>query len=362
MQSCCISASYLCRKNERVMANTENIKFLQSEKECESWFKIKENGDDVILEFCSKDVVGDIVIPEGVTFIWPPAFGGCSGITSITIPKGVTKVETYSFCNCSGLTSISVASDNPKYDSRNNCNAIIETESNILISGCKNTIIPKSVTSISSGAFAGCTGLTSVRIPDCITSIGCFAFCGCTGLATFSIPQSVKRIDDFCFIKCSGLMSITIPQNVTSIGLSVFSGCNSLSFLSVASGNPKYDSRNNCNAIIETESNALISGCKNTMIPDSVTSIGYGAFEGCSDLTSITIPGNVKKICLGAYRDCSQLVSVTCFARKVPKLGETVFQGLPLDSATLYVPKSSVGAYKRANQWKDFGRIVGIDI
>lgn len=362
MQSCCISTPYLCRKKERVMANIENIKFLQSEKECESWFKIEENGDDVILEFCSKDVVGGIVIPEGVTFIRQPAFVGCSGITSITIPKGVTKVETYSFCNCSGLTSISVASDNPKYDSRNNCNAIIETESNILISGCKNTIIPKSVTSISSGAFAGCTGLTSVRIPDSITSIGCFAFCGCTGLATFSIPQSIKSIDDFCFIKCSGLMSITIPQNVTSIGLSVFSGCNSLSFLSVASGNPKYDSRNNCNAIIETESNTLISGCKNTMIPDSVTSIGYGAFEGCSDLTSITIPGNVKKICLGAYRDCSQLASVTCFARKVPKLGKQVFQGLPLDSATLYVPKSSVGAYKRANQWKDFGRIVGIDI
>ena len=125
---------------------------------------------------------GDLTIPESVTF------RGC--------PYPVTSIGNEAFDGCSGLTSIKVESGNSVYDSRKNCNAIIETATNTLISGCKNTIIPNSVTSIGKGAFEHCTGLTSVTIPNSVTSIGDYAFDGCWGLTSVNIPNSVTSIGD----------------------------------------------------------------------------------------------------------------------------------------------------------------------
>lgn len=135
------------------------------------------------------------------------------------------------------------------------------------------------VTSIGERAFDRCSDLTSVTIPSCVTSIG---------------PQA--------FQDCSGLTSVTIPSNATSIGQWAFHGCSGLNSIIVEDGNTVFDSRNDCNAIIETSSHLLVAGCKNTVIPSNVTSIGWMAFEGCSGLASITIPSNVTKIEGGAFR------------------------------------------------------------
>ena len=143
------------------------------------------------------------------------------------------------------------------------------------------------VTSICSSAFNGCSGLTSVTIGNSVTSIGSSAFNG-----------------------CSGLTSVTIPNSVTSIGDGAFGRCSCLKSIMVASGNTTFDSRSNCNAIIETASNKLIAGCKNTMIPSSVTSIGEYAFSGCSGLTSVTIPNSVTSIGSEAFGGCSGLKKV----------------------------------------------------
>ena len=206
-----------------------------------------------------------IKIPNSVTSIDPWAFRGCTGLTSIEIPRSVTLIWDDAFIGCSGLTSITVESGNPFYDSRNNCNAIILTNTNTLIAGCKNTVIPNSVTTLSYTAFYGCSSLTSIKI-----------------------PKSVMTIPSSAFWDCPGLTSIIVE-----------------------SGNTVYDSRNNCNAIIETNSNTLINGCKNTVIPNSVTSIGGGAFYGCSSLTSIEIPNNVTTIGIEAFLGCDGLTSVT---------------------------------------------------
>ena len=211
--------------------------------------------------FCNCRELASVTIPNSVTSIGGDAFRGCSGLTSITIPNSVTSIGGGAFNGCSGLTSIVVESGNSKYDSRNNCNAIIETLSNKLIVGCKNTVIPNNVTNIGDDAFAGCSGLTSITIPNSVTSIGDYAFRGC-GLTSITIPNSVTSIGDDAFAGCSGLTSITIPNSVTSIGGGAFNGCSGLTSIVVESGNNKYDSRNNCNAIIETSSNKLIVGCK----------------------------------------------------------------------------------------------------
>ena len=106
-------------------------------------------------------------------------FYGCRGLASITIPSNVTSIENGAFRYCDVLTSIIVDSGNATYDSRNGCNAIIETATNTLIAGCKSTIIPNNVTSISYHAFYGCTGLTSITIPNSVTSIGYYVFSFC---------------------------------------------------------------------------------------------------------------------------------------------------------------------------------------
>ena len=229
-----------------------------------------------------------ITIPNSMTSIGSSAFSGCSGLTSIIIPNSVTIIGDGAFSYCSELTSIRVDNNNNIYDSYDNCNAIIETATNKLIAGCKNTTIPNSVTSIGNDAFDGCSGLSSIIIPNSVTIIG-----------------------DGAFSYCSSLTSISIPNSVTSIGIYAFQGCSGLTSINVDSNNRKYDSRDNCNAIIETSSNTLIAGCKNTVIPNFVTSIGKHAFDGCSGLTSITIPTSVTSIGIGAFSWCSGLTSIT---------------------------------------------------
>ena len=364
-----------------------------------------------------------VTIPNSVTTIGYQAFYGCSGLTSVIIGNSVTSIGIYAFDGCTGLTSIVVENGNTEYDSRNNCNALIETATNALIYGCRNTIIPNSVATIGDYAFSDCTGLTSITIPNSVTTIGDYAFQNCTdltsvaignsvttigssafslcnnlvevtinsntiasktytssskisnifgtqvttyiigdsvtsigeyafnacyGLTSVTIGNSVATIGKYAFSRCTGLTSITIPNSVTGIGQSAFDACYGLTSVTIGNsvtsigeeafyvcrgltsiivdnGNQYYDSRNNCNAIIETSTNTLILGCQNTIIPNSVTTIGYQAFRGHSGLTSVVIPNSVTSIDNNAFMLCTGLTSVT-IGNSVTTIGHGVFE------------------------------------
>jgi len=275
----------------------------------------------------------DSNLPKGTTSIGNSAFSGCTGLTSITIPSSVTSIGGYAFDGCTGLTSITIPSSVTS----------IGVSAFDGCTGLTSITIPDSVTSIGIGAFDGCTGLTSITIPSSVTSIGNTAFSGCTGLTSITIPSSVTSIENMAFYECTGLTSITIPSSVTSIGIGAFSGCTNLTNITVDEKNTIYDSRNNCNAIINKETNTLIQGCKTTTILSSVTSIGGYAFSGCTGLTSITIPSSVTSIGNMAFSRCTGLTSIT-IPDSVKSIGFNVFVGCTgLISITIPDSVTSIG-------------------
>lgn len=320
------------------------------------------NGITYIGELAFWDCSGltSITIPNSVTSIGGGAFADCTGLSSMLIPRSVTEIglneEGYPFVGCTSLTFIVVEDGNPIYDSRNNCNAIILTESNELIFGCKNTIIPNDVMTIGYSAFADCTGLTSITIPNSVTSIGGGAFWGCTGLTSVDIPNSVTSIGYGAFEGCTGLTSIEIPNGVMSIEDGAFLSCNNLERIVVEEGNPTYNSTNSCNAIIETKTKKLIVGCMNTVIPNNVTTIGNSAFQNCSGLTSVEIPNSVTSIEYNAFSGCTGLTSIISYILE-PFSIYYCFDNETYENAILYVPAQSIELYRNTDGWNNFKNI-----
>ena len=201
-------------------------------------------------------------------------------INSIFVSKNVNKIVSLGDI-LETVQKIEVDKDKPIYDSRNNCNAIIEKSTNKLIAGCKNTVIPDNVVEIGESAFSG-TGITKINLPD-----------------------GLKKIGNKAFSKCTKLQSLTIPASVSEIGQGIFLSASNITKISVDKNNQKYDSRENCNAIIETATNTLIFGCGKTTVPKDITKIGDYAFSGCKNLEEIKLPDSVTSIGVECFSESS---------------------------------------------------------
>ena len=181
-------------------------------------------------------------------------------------------------------------------------------------------------------------------ITEGTTEIGEMAFAFCDSLKNITIPESVTEIGVKAFSDCTSLESITIPESVTKIGNLAFVRCSSLKSIVVAEGNPAYDSRECCNAIIETETNTLIAGCETTIIPGTVTKIGRSAFNCITLLESITLPESVTEIGRCAFIGCKSLTTIT-LPTGVDEIEEGAFEGC-YSIATIFVPAGKVDYYK----------------
>ena len=298
--------------------------------------KVTHRGD--YWESYRNEYSGSVTIPETVTYdgttysvtsIGTRAFCDCSSLTSVTISNSVTSIGISAFQSCSSLTSVT---------------------------------IPNSVTSIGSHAFYLCSSLTSVTIPNSVTSIESSAFSSCSSLTSITIPNSVTSIGSFAFNHCYSLTSVTIPNSVTSIGDRAFEYC---SITSVTLTGPTIES------FCQSPTNKLLFDAEalgrrkievndqeitDLIIPNSVTSIGDGAFAGCSGLISITIPKSVTNIGNTAFSGCSGLTSITCEAETPPTVGQYAFDGVPT-SIPVYVPCGCVWAYGAASGWNSFTNI-----
>ena len=319
-----------CDKLTSMVVESGNIIY-DSRENCNA---IIETATNTLIAGCQ-----NTIIPSSVMSIGGAAFSGCSSLISITIPNSVTSIGWSAFYGCSSLTSVTI----PNSVTSIGENAFSDCSSLTFIT------IPNSVTNIEYATFYNCSSLTSITIPNSVTSIGWSAFSRCSSLTSITIPNSVTSIGMYAFLGCSSLISITIPNSVTSIGEMAFDSCDKLTSMVVESGNIIYDSRENCNAIIETATNTLIAGCQNTIIPNSVTSIGNDAFWCCSSLTSITIPNSVTSIGEGAFEYCSSLDTIHVKATTPPTLGVDVFTSSPL----CYIPCGTLAAYE-ASDWAQY--------
>lgn len=379
---------------------------------------LKEIGN-YAFSMCSE--LSTINLPPSLTTIGRSAFSS-SGLEEICIPESVTSIGSNAFSGCENL--VSIQSNNSTFVSPNNCNAIIQ--GNKLLLGCKYTNnIPDYVTSVGDNAFSGCSELRDIDfLPNSITTIGEWAFYGCDKLSSAKLPENLKRIEAYAFSLCSNLKNIDLPEtltnigrscfsssgltevvikkNVISIGESAFASCNSLNNIKVDEENTKYDSRENCKAIIQKNTGILIVGCNETIIPSGVREIGSNAFCG-SSIESVVIPnsvttigewafascGKLKKVCLSdnlkyidkyAFSMCSRLDSIS-FPASVQDIGDNsfssckrllkieahmsnpqtindnVFEQTVYNNAELIVPLGSLANYKSASGWQKFVNI-----
>ena len=314
-----------CSGLSTILVNSGNLSY-DSRNNCNA---IIETASNTLIVGCKTTV-----IPSDVTAIGENAFRDCSSLTNLNIPSSILSIGRNAFLRCSGLCSITVDLNNPVYDSRNNCNAIIEKSTNVLILGCKNTIIPTTANKIGDNAFEGCVELESISIPSSINSIGGSAFSECTSLSSVSIPSSVTTIGDHAFYGCVCLKNLDIPIGVTTIGNWTFSNCQSI--ISIT-------------------------------IPSSVITMGNEAFRECSALTNVTIGRNVSSIGNWAFDECDSLMTVTCLGR-VPLVkdfwgGEThdCFSDHCFTQATLRVPNDYISDYLADEHWNKFAHFEGFE-
>ena len=354
-----------------------------------------------------------ITIPNSVTSIGEYAFCGCTGLESVTIPNSVTSIGESAFDGCEGLTSVSISNSLTrigeyvfasckKLESVTIPNSVTSIGGNAFnkCTGLTSVTIPNSVTSIGGAAFRNCTGLESVTIPSSVTSLGYEAFSDCTGLTKIEslaenppvcngdvfynvdmsncvlyVPENsidaYKDADewkDFTNVEAwvnavaSGECGDNVKWTLDDQGVLTIKGTGAMK--NYDWGASPFTSLSPKQVVIKGEvttiGNYMFQDCAkltSVTIPNTVTSIGEMAFRSCEKLTSVTIPASVTSIGQGAFSVCTGLEKIESLAEVPPTCQPNAFKEVDKAKCVLYVPVTSVEAYKAADQWKEFSNI-----
>ena len=361
-----------CDSLQSIVVDSKN-KTYDSRDNCNAIIETKSN---VLIHGCNNSIIptgvtriGDkafsyckhmdtIVVPYSVTTIGKSAFLGCRSLRKIDMSENVTNIGNYAFASCWELKSIALPPD---------LTDLSDGVFQCCDSLCEITI-PNNVTTIGRFAFQDCYSLKSINIPSAVVSIESDAFDGCyflndkfinhstlnaiennywgatigdeeyegliikdkivigcrQNVISVTIPNHIIKIKTKAFNQCTKLKSVYIPNSVIDIDTDAFVSCHSLSDLKVDNSNTIYDSRNDCNAIIESSSNKLILGCMNTIIPDNVTTIGSKAFRSCRKLSSILLPNSITTIEDSAFYECAALDSIN-IPENTTMIGQSAF-------------------------------------
>ena len=302
-------------------------------------------GADVISNAWDSETGKGIITFDGnVTMVGYQAFYNCDNLITITLPDSVTTIGESAFLYCTSLTSVN---------------------------------IPDSVTTIGEHAFCNCTSLTSVTIGDSVTTIGESAFYYCGSLTSVNIPESVTTIGNSAFRDCDSLTSVNIPDSVTTIGYEAFSACSNLREFTgkyAADGGRCLIVDNTIIAYAEASGTTYnipdsvktigkgaffhCTSLTSVDIPESVTTIGKDAFSGCDSLTSVNIPEGVTAIGDWAFWYCTSLKYVYCKATTPPALGGSDVFDNNTSGRRIIVPIGSGEAYKTAEYWSEYANYI----
>lgn len=330
--------------------------------------------------FKDTDII-NVTIPKSVIKLGDYAFFGCASLEKIDIPAALVDIPTLAFGGCPAVSQITAEAGNTKYTAIGNC--LIEVESNTLVLGCKNSVIPGTVTAIGEAAFRGCSGITTMTIPESVETIEAAAFMGCTSLTGVTLPPAVTSIADNLFDGCSALSDIVINEGVTDIGYAAFRGCTKLVAVDVPSSVVALGDYSfaGCSKLVSVTTHegsmtylggAAFKDCEllsgTVEVPSTVRTLGANAFEGCKSISTVKFTnrytynsdGSVKAfendletIKAAAFYGCTSLTFVN-IPQNVKYVGHYAFYGCVSDSLHVYV-QSPVVSVKWELTWNNGG-------
>lgn len=282
-----------------------------------------------------------IDLGESVSEIGEEAFQGCSSLTSVSYSDALAIIGVSAFEETPALASFEFKSTLQEIATRAFAySGLVSADLSALTSSCE----------FGTNIFFLSDALVSATLPAEEPWIGNGLFYGCTALEEITIPDSYVSVPVKLCQNCSGLKKVTLGSNVTTIGNTAFLGCSSLEEVVF----------NDALEVIDWSVFSYCSSLTEVTLPESLRSMDDWVFLDCSSLETVTLGSQVVSMGQECFEGCAALQTFTCAAPAPPTLGQWFFRNANTAEATLRVPDEAIGLYEGAEQWNEFGSIVGI--